>query len=93
MRAHAWPGNIRELEHAVERAVLTTPGSEIDIEALALRPDEGPPLILDRLTLPEAEELVVAHALERHDHNLRRTAAALGISRQALYRRLGKRRQ
>ncbi|HEY4091790.1 MAG TPA: sigma-54 dependent transcriptional regulator [Luteibacter sp.] len=92
MRSYPWPGNIRELEHVVERAVLITSGGEIDIDALALRPREEAPLVLDFLTLPEAEDLLITQALERHDNNLQRAADALGISRQSLYRRLGKRR-
>lgn len=92
MRAYAWPGNIRELEHAVERAVLTSPGAEIDAEALSIRSQGDAPLVLDCLTLPEAEHLLISQALERNDNNLQRAADALGISRQALYRRLDKRR-
>lgn len=92
MRSYPWPGNIRELEHVLERAVLITSGGEIDIDALALRPREEAPLVLDFLTLPEAEDLLITQALERHDNNLQRAADALGISRQSLYRRLGKRR-
>jgi DNA-binding NtrC family response regulator len=86
--AHHWPGNIRELEHVVEHAVLTTTGGHIDADALAVRRAEGS-LVLDHLSLPEAEQLLVRQAMERHG-NLQRAAEALGISRQALYRRLGK---
>lgn len=92
VRAHDWPGNIRELEHAIERAVLTSEGTEIDLDALALRRRNDAPLILDCLTLPEAEELLITQAMERNDHHLQRAADALGISRQSLYRRLDKRR-
>ena len=92
LRAHDWPGNIRELEHAIERAVLTTNAAEIDGEGLALRRRGDAPLVLDCLTLPEAEELLIDQAMERNDNHLQRAADALGISRQSLYRRLDKRR-
>ncbi|UPG94676.1 sigma-54-dependent transcriptional regulator [Luteibacter aegosomatissinici] len=92
MRAYPWPGNIRELEHTIERAVLATTGGEIDLDALALQRQDDAPLLLDRITLPEAEELLIQQALERNDNNLQRAADALGISRQSLYRRLDKRR-
>lgn len=92
MRSYEWPGNVRELEHAIERAILLASDDNIDAEALMLQRPAGTPLVLDSLTLPEAEELLIRHALDRNDHNLQRAADALGISRQALYRRLDKHR-
>lgn len=92
MRTYAWPGNVRELEHAVERAMLLASGKEIDAADLALTRSVDAPLALDSLTLPDAEEMLIRNALERNDHNLQRAAEALGISRQALYRRLDKHR-
>jgi DNA-binding NtrC family response regulator len=92
MRAYEWPGNIRELEHAIERAVLLAERDEIDVEGLNLCLSRESPLLLDRLTLPEAEEMLIRHALDRSDHNLQRAADALGISRQSLHRRLDKHR-
>ena len=92
LRAYPWPGNIRELEHAIERAVLLAERDDIDTADLCIgKPSDGP-LVLDSLTLPEAEDLIIRQSLQRNDHNLQRAADALGISRQALYRRLGKRR-
>ena len=41
MLEHSWPGNIRELDHAVERAVLMSDGPRITGDALALKADEG----------------------------------------------------
>jgi transcriptional regulator with PAS, ATPase and Fis domain len=48
--------------------------------------------LLDSLTLPEAEEMLIRNALDRNDHNHQRAADALGITRQSLYRRLDKHR-
>jgi DNA-binding NtrC family response regulator len=92
LRTYDWPGNVRELEHAVERAVLLADRDEIDVEGLNLSKQTGSPLLLDRLTLPEAEDALIRQAMDRNDHNLQRAADALGISRQSLYRRLDKRR-
>jgi len=90
LRGYEWPGNVRELEHTIERAALLTPCDDIDADALSLQRRADEPVVLDSLTLPEAEELLIKQALERHGHNLQRAADALGISRQALYRRLEK---
>ena len=92
LRAYDWPGNIRELEHVIERAVLLADRDEIDASDLGMCTPRNTPLVLDHLTLPEAEDLLIRHAMERSDHNLQRASDSLGISRQALYRRLGKQR-
>ncbi|MFN8589367.1 MAG: sigma-54 dependent transcriptional regulator [Candidatus Eisenbacteria bacterium] len=86
--AHPWPGNVRELDHAVERAVLLARGRQVGTEDLGLRTaaDGAPPL--ERLTLDEAERLLIQRALERHGGNVSLAAKALGVSRSALYRRL-----
>jgi DNA-binding NtrC family response regulator len=88
LAAHSWPGNVRELEHAIERAVLlAADGDTIEEGDLLLRP-AGMSAQLDRMTLDEAERVLIRRALERHDGNVSRAAAALGLSRSALYRRL-----
>ena len=86
--SHGWPGNIRELRHAVERAVLMAQGEIVDAAALELRPrgDGGPKL--DDMTLEEAERFLIRKTLARSDGNVSRAAEALGLSRSALYRRI-----
>ena len=85
---HPWPGNIRELDHAVERAVLMSRGSAVRAEELGLRPaPEGPPR-LDDMSLEEVECFLIKKALARFEGNVSRAADALGLSRSALYRRL-----
>lgn len=85
-----WPGNIRELEHTIERAVLLAHGDTIGPEDLNLRsPVQGAPTTqLEEMTLDEVERLLIRKALARHDGNVTRAADALGLSRSALYRRL-----
>ena len=86
---HAWPGNIRELDHAIERAVLMSDGPIVDVEALALRPArEGTSRRLDDMSLEEVEAFLIRKALDRFDRNVSAAAQALGLSRSALYRRL-----
>lgn len=100
---YAWPGNVRELEHAMERAVLVGEGEQVGTDALGLGPARPLPtapvtgsetaLALDALgthALDEVEALLIAHVLRRCEGNIQRAAEELGITRQSLYRRLGK---
>jgi DNA-binding NtrC family response regulator len=86
LRAHPWPGNVRELDHAIERAVLMSGGQRIARGDLGLQPPAPPPL--EELSLEEVEAVLVRKALARHQGNVSRAAAALGLSRGALYRRM-----
>ena len=86
--AHSWPGNIRELDHAVERAVLLTHGEEIRAGDLALRASASSAQRLEELTLEEVEKLLIQKALARYEGNVSAAAKALGLSRSALYRRI-----
>ncbi len=91
---HRWPGNVRELRQAVERAVIVS-------SRAALGPDDfqlvAPPPRHDSLdapggamTLEALERSAVSRALARHQGNVTRAAAELGITRSALYRRMEK---
>lgn len=85
---HAWPGNVRELNHVVERAVLMAQGSCVRASDLALRAANLTPARLEEMSLEDVEELLIKKALSRYDGNVSHAAAALGLSRSALYRRL-----
>ena len=88
MLEHSWPGNIRELDHAIERAVLMSDGPRITGDALALKPTkEGGPRI-DDMSLEDVEAYLVRKALDRHGRNAVAAAEALGLSRSAIYRRM-----
>jgi len=88
LSAHAWPGNVRELQHSVERSVLMARGSRIEASDLGLRRRDDGSVLMDELTLDEAERLMIEKALDRHQGNVSKAAEALGLSRSALYRRL-----
>lgn len=88
LHAHTWPGNVRELQHAVERSVLMARGSRIEAADLGLRRREDGSVLMEELTLDEAERLMIQKALERCQGNVSKAAEALGLSRSALYRRL-----
>jgi DNA-binding NtrC family response regulator len=86
--AYPWPGNIRELEHTLERAVLLSGGTTIGAEDLALRGRVSASVAMEEMSLEDAEQLLIRKALARCDGNVSRAAEALGLSRSALYRRL-----
>jgi len=84
-----WPGNIRELEHTVERAVLLAHDDTVRTEDLNLRSraaDDGGSL--EEMPLEEVERVLIQKALKRYGGNVSHAAEALGLSRSALYRRL-----
>jgi len=86
---YSWPGNIRELDHTVERAVLLARGDNISPGDLALQPAvAGSAARLDELSLEEVERVLIQKALSKHGGNVTLAANALGLSRSALYRRL-----
>ena len=85
---HSWPGNIRELEHTMERAVLMAQGTSIRADDLGLRGRGDGAARLEEMTLEEAEKYLIQKALTRYQSNVSRAADALGLSRSALYRRL-----
>jgi DNA-binding NtrC family response regulator len=86
--AHAWPGNIRELDHAVERAVLMAAGNKVTASDFGLQSAGERTARIDEMTLEDVEALLIRKALARYDGNVSRAAEALGVSRSALYRRM-----
>ena len=85
---HPWPGNIRELDHAVERGVLMAERPIIRASELGLRaPRDGASRVED-MSLEEVEGFLIKKAMGRYDGNVSQAAKALGLSRSALYRRL-----
>jgi DNA-binding NtrC family response regulator len=86
---HGWPGNVRELEHAVERALILTTGSFIDVSDLAPAAAGGAEPAATE-TLDAVERAMVERTLRDCDGSVTRAARKLGLTRQALYRRMEK---
>jgi DNA-binding NtrC family response regulator len=83
-----WQGNVRELNHVIERAVLMAQESQVRPADLALRATrEGSPRLED-MSIEEVEAFLIKKALARYSGNVSHAANALGLSRSALYRRL-----
>ncbi|MDT4897631.1 MAG: hypothetical protein QOH25_2708 [Acidobacteriota bacterium] len=92
LRAHPFPGNVRELDHVVERAVLMARGSVIQVADLCLPVPRGAGggTRIEEMSLEEVERLLIQKALARSGGNVNLAAEALGLSRSALYRRIAK---
>jgi len=90
MRKHGWPGNVRELDHAVERGVLMAQRPLIATGDLGLESGVEAAAQLEKMTLEDAERLLIQKALDKAQGNVSLAAEDLGLSRSALYRRLEK---
>ena len=90
---HDWPGNVRALRHAAERAVIMADGGSYRLEDFPLpaRPQSGAVPSLDgSLNLDQLERQMIERALRMHHFNISLAAGELGLSRGALYRRMEK---
>jgi DNA-binding NtrC family response regulator len=87
---YSWPGNIRELQHTIEKAVILTESNIIKPDDLYLR--VGSPVNMNSSvsTLEEMEKQMIQQALEKNNGNFTAAAEQLGITRQTLYNRIKK---
>ena len=87
---YSWPGNIRELQNTIEKAVILSDSSVIKPEDLYLRPVSQSRSFDSVATLEEMEKRMINMAIENNNGNLTAAADQLGITRQTLYNRLKK---
>ncbi len=94
LRQYAFPGNIRELQHSIERAVIMADNQSITARDLDLNSSIEMPVMMPQenstLRIDEIEKSTILKAIERHEGNITKAARELGLTRTALYRRLGK---
>ncbi|MBL8168502.1 MAG: sigma-54-dependent Fis family transcriptional regulator [Acidobacteria bacterium] len=101
LQKQPWPGNIRQLRHTIERALLISNKDVLAAEDFALafemdaemdsreEPSEALPQV-GAMTLDDLEKAMIVKALKHYDGNISKVAEALGLSRAALYRRFEK---
>ena len=91
MENYHWPGNIRELMHTIERAVVLN-DNEITPLSLNLNPETemNDGLALPSLKLDEVEKYCIVKALSKNNGNISHTAKELDINRNTLYRKMEK---
>jgi DNA-binding NtrC family response regulator len=90
-----WPGNVRALRHAAERAVILSDGGPLSIDDFSIRRQAGhiPVVTVEAasdLNLERAEKQMIERALQKHSYNISLAANELGLTRASLYRRMEK---
>jgi len=86
---YSWPGNVREMQHAIEKAVIMSDSPILLPSDFEFRPPSGKAHHTE-LTLAEMEKKMILDCLKRHGNNISVAAAMLGITRQTLYNKLKK---
>ena len=88
LREQSWLGNIRELEHTIEKAIIIADGETLDENCLDLPRKPENPVKNEFTTLEEMEYNMIKAAIDKHKGNLSLAANQLGISRQTLYNKI-----
>jgi len=100
LQEYDWPGNIRELRHAVERAVILSEGNKLELSDFILQereevttnttPSVNPQDTFNSYNLADIEKWAIRKAMTKYQGNISKAADELGLTRAALYRRLAK---
>lgn len=93
LMSHHYPGNVRELQYIIERAVIMSDGDILQSKDLLFSPIESTLVAetdLAETKLSDVEKNTILKVIEKHNGNITRAAKELGLTRTALYRRLSK---
>ncbi|MBP7850131.1 MAG: sigma-54-dependent Fis family transcriptional regulator [Lentimicrobiaceae bacterium] len=93
LEKHNWPGNIRELQHAVERAVIMSESNVLEPHDFFLSnpdDDKDDSFMPSNFNLEETERMLVRKVIDKHGGNISKAAKELGLTRASLYRRIEK---
>jgi len=91
---HSFPGNVRELQYIIERAVIMADSNELKAQDLIFSPIESSTVEMQQTSegsnLSEMEKNTILRVIDKHNGNISKAAKELGLTRTALYRRLNK---
>ncbi|MFA8449097.1 MAG: sigma-54-dependent transcriptional regulator [Bacteroidales bacterium] len=93
LQKHDWPGNIRELQHAIERAVILSENNILEPHDFFLQQNEenkDDDFIPKTTNLEETEKILIRKVIDKHNGNISKAANELGLTRASLYRRIEK---
>jgi two-component system, NtrC family, response regulator HydG len=93
LEKHHWPGNIRELQHAVERAVIMSETNVLqpnDFFLSTQEKQENDEVVTTNTNLEATEKMLISKVIDKHGGNISKAAKELGITRASLYRRIEK---
>ncbi len=92
LEKHNWPGNIRELQHAVERAVILSESNVLEpADFFISQPDKQEDAVITTdHNLEATEKMLIRKVIDKHGGNISKAAKELGITRASLYRRIEK---
>jgi DNA-binding NtrC family response regulator len=93
LQIHHWPGNIRELQHSVERAVIMSEGNVLEPHDFFLSDNEEfrqVEVLPNNMNLEETEKMLIRKVVDKYGGNISRAAKELGLTRASLYRRMEK---
>jgi len=91
--SYGWPGNIRELQHTIEKAVILSESSVLKPDDLYLKSPSSGLSGNSFSTLDEMERQMIRQAIEKNNGNFTAAAEQLGITRQTLYNRLKRQKE
>ncbi len=94
LEAYHYPGNVRELQYTIERAIIMSDGDVLQGRDLIFSPIESAPVAVpageEDTNLSHLEKNTILRVIEKHSGNITKAAKELGLTRTALYRRLSK---
>ncbi|TMP80214.1 sigma-54-dependent Fis family transcriptional regulator [Pseudoalteromonas phenolica] len=88
--AYDWPGNIRELQHLVERSVILSDDEQLQFQLMPSQETQSGSAQLDTYNLADIEQMTIERAIADFKGNISHAAKALGITRASLYRKMEK---
>lgn len=92
LKEYHWPGNIRELAHAIERAVILCKNDTLTPEDFTFKTKSAPVTITDEpsVRVEDYEKKAISAAMSKHNGNLSKAAEEIGIARSTLYRKIAR---